>query len=153
MKKFKTILASALLLGATTAFAQSYKTSGGLLIDFGKGGTAFGPHVKHFFNKNFAVQPEVAFGEGVTSAGIGLLANGGVPDAKGLGWFLGVAPQMWFGDGFSTFVLRPMAGLEMTIPSTPLNIGFDWRPALNFEGDTTFTAGRFAFTLRYVFSK
>lgn len=66
MKNMKSLFKLAILAIfvslSTNANAQDYKTSLGLGIDFGTGATMVGPSVKHFFNKNAAIQGDVLFG-------------------------------------------------------------------------------------------
>jgi hypothetical protein len=69
MKKLLfTFIAGAALftLGISNAKAQDYKTAGGLAIDFGDGATLVGPHIKHFFNANGAIEGDVLFANHVT---------------------------------------------------------------------------------------
>lgn len=135
---------------AITASAQGYNTGFGLFVDFGEGETFVGPHIKHFFTDNIAGQGLVLFAKGVTVVGVEGSYNGEIPNAKGLKWNIGIGPQALIGKSRTLFGLRPSAGLEFTVPSTPINIGFDWRPSLIFIDGSDFTPGRFGIALRYV---
>lgn len=141
------------LSGLQFANAQNYKLGGGVFIDFGRGVTAVGPHVKYFFNESFSIQPALLFVTGSTIGGVDLQYNGNIPGANGLSWNVGAGPQIWFGNGYTEVLLRPSVGLEYTIPNVPLNFGFDWRPALSFEEGTYFTAARFGVGFKYIFNR
>lgn len=135
----------------TTATAQSYRTAGGLMVDFGDGSTFVGPHVKHFFTNEMAAQASVLFGSGVTAIALEGSYNAPVPGAQGLAWNIGIGPQALIGKHNTSFALRPAAGLEFTIPNAPINIGLDWRPAWILTDGSHFEAGRFGLALRYIF--
>lgn len=147
------LLGAALLGLNNTASAQSYRTAGGLFVDFGDGSTFVGPAVKHSFDGTNALQGMVLFGDGATLIGAEYSYNKSIPGAAGLDWNIGIGPQALIGDNDTDFLLRPTLGLEYTIPSAPINFGLDWRPAWTLSNGSHFTAGRFGLALRYVFSK
>lgn len=150
MKKFFITLfvLSAFVVGLS---AQSYKTAGGLHIDFGDGSTLVGPHLKHFFTNEYAGQVEVLFGSNVTVLGLEGSYNQPVAGARGLAWNIGLGPQAFIWSGDTQFALRPFTGLEYTISNAPINIGLDWRPLWTLTDNSHFTAGRFGLSLKYVF--
>ncbi len=156
MKKllFTLLAGGALFLGsASNLSAQDYKTGAGLAVDFGDGATLAGPHIKHFFNANGAVNAELLFGNSVTYIQGMYQHHGQIKDAGGLKWYAGVGPSIALYKGGSSFYLMPMAGLDLKIPSAPLSASFDWRPRL-YLGDSAgsnFTAGRFGLGFRYTF--
>lgn len=133
-----------------TASAQNYKTGFGLFIDVGDGATAVGPHVKHFFTPEVSTQGMVLFSKGITAMGIDLSYNGNIPNAHGLSWNIGVGPQALIGKAKTLFAIRPSTGLEFTVPTIPVNVGFDWRPSLIFVDGVNFTAGRFGIAFKYI---
>lgn len=135
----------------TTANAQSYRTAGGLFIDFGDGATLVGPHVKHFFTNQMAGQAAVLFGSGITAISLEGSYNAPIPGAQGLAWNVGIGPQAWIGKNSTVFALRPALGLEYTIPSAPINLGIDWRPAWALSDGSHFSAGHFGLAIRYIF--
>lgn len=150
--RFLAVLSVAFLL-CQQASAQSYRTAGGLFIDFGEGSTFVGPAVKHSLNGPGAIQGMVLFGNHVTALGLEYSYNKRIPGAPGLDWNLGLGAQGLLAKNNSDFLLRPIAGIEYTIPAVPFNIGFDWRPAFRVTHGTDFTAARFGIALRYVFAK
>ncbi|UAY55155.1 hypothetical protein [Arachidicoccus terrestris] len=152
MKKILLAFTALLLIGAAQQLqAQSYRTAGGLFIDFGNGATLVGPHVKHFVNNHDAIQGMVLFGNGLTLLGAEYSYNEAIRNAPGLMWNIGVGPQAAFGDGSTDFLVRPALGIEYKVPSAPINFGFDWRPMWVLTHGSNFEAGRFGIAFRYVF--
>lgn len=143
--------AAALVFGFNEAKAQTpYRTAIGLGIDLGDGATLFGPQVKHSFGGANAGQAQVMFGDHVTVVGVDYSYNRPFAGAGGLGWYLGVGPQIAFNDNNSAFAIRPAAGLEYKIPSTPLGIHFDWKPWWNLSNESNFEAGRFSLGFKFI---
>ncbi|MEN2433858.1 hypothetical protein AAH994_00350 [Weeksellaceae bacterium A-14] len=130
--------------------AQSYKNALGVNIDLGDGTTFVGPQFKHSFDGANAGNVQVLFGDHVTILGADYTYNQKFAGAKGLGWYIGVGPQLAFVDGGDTAVaIRPQLGLEFKIPSAPLAMSFDWKPWWNLTNDSHFTAGRFGIGFKY----
>lgn len=154
MKKLFTILGSiALFAMATTSVkAQDYKTAAGLAIDFGDGSTLVGPHIKHFFNANGAVEGDLLFANGATFIQALYLYHGDIKGAKGLRWDIGVGPGVAIGKHDTNFLVRPNAGLDYKISGAPLGVSLDWKPAWTFfDGGNDFNAARFQIGFRYIF--
>jgi len=157
MKKTLLSLAAvaALAFGAQEAKAQTpYKTAIGLGIDLGDGPTLFGPQIKHSFGGANAGQAQVLFGDNHTVVGADYSYNQQFRGTQGLGWYVGVGPQIDFisiGDFDQTnFAIRPAAGLEYKIPSAPLALHFDWKPWWNLSNDSNFEASRFSLGFKFV---
>lgn len=131
--------------------AQQYHTAAGLFVDFGNGSTLVGPSIKHYFNRNDALQGMVLFGDGLTVVGAEYSYNAPIAGAGGLNWNIGIGPQAAFADHSSGFIIRPMLGLEYKIPGAPLDFGFDWRPWWELTHGGDFEAGRFGLGIRFVF--
>lgn len=154
MKKllFTLIAGAALLTTGLNAQAQTYKTGAGLGIDFGNGATMVGPSIKHFFNQNSAIEGDVLFGGSSTLIQAFYQYNAPIKGAAGLQWYLGGGPGINLYDGGSTFMIRPMVGLDYRISGAPIGFNFDWRPALQFyDGGNDFEAGRFGLGIKYIF--
>ena len=144
--------AALLAVSANSVKAQDYKTAAGLAIDFGDGSTLVGPHIKHFFNANGAIEGDVLFGRGATFIQALYLYHGDIKGANGLRWNVGVGPGVAIGDNNTNFLVRPNAGLDYKISGAPLGIGLDWRPAWQFfDGGNDFNAARFQLGFRYIF--
>jgi hypothetical protein len=155
MKKLLfTMIAGVALMatGMNNAKAQDYRTAGGLAIDFGDGSTLVGPHIKHFFNANGAIEGDVLFANHSTVIQALYLYHGDIRGAKGLRWDLGVGPGVNLYKGGSTFLIRPNAGLDYKISGAPLGVSLDWRPLWGFyDGGNDFNAARFQIGFRYIF--
>jgi hypothetical protein len=134
------------------AYAQDYKTSLGLGIDFGTGATMVGPSVKHFFNPASALQAEILFGGNSTLIQAFYQHHFPVKGATGLNFYVGGGPGVNLYDGGSTFVIRPMTGLEYKIREAPIAFNFDWRPGLFlYDGGSDFEPARFGIGMKYTF--
>ena len=157
MKKIFLLSVIALVLAATNTFAQSYKNSVGLGIDFGDGATLVGPSYKHFFTGKDAVQADLLFSDNTVWLGGYYQYHQPIEGASGLKWYLGLGPQLAFVDGKGYFenqtviFLRPMAGLDYKIAGTPIAMNIDWRPAARLNKGSGFEAARFGFGFRFTF--
>ncbi|MDR0792968.1 MAG: hypothetical protein LBE82_06645 [Chitinophagaceae bacterium] len=155
----------ALVLGfSCQSFAQRYSSNSrshsgggsdydngvGLFVDFGNGGTFVGPHLKHYYNANNALQGMILFGNGRTLIGAEYSYNQPIPNAYGLKWNLGIGPQLAFGGG-ADVLLRPMVGLEYKVTATPVAFGLDWRPMWTLTHGSGFEAARFGLALKFTF--
>lgn len=129
----------------------SYGTALGLRVDFGEGRSLVGPNIKHFFNANSAIDASVLFVDGLTTLEADYQYNAPIAGAPGLKWYVGVGPEILFWKGDTGFAIRPDVGLDFTIPSTPLNLAFDWRPRFLLSPTSDTDAGRFGFGVRYAF--
>lgn len=147
------LLLTGFILTATVSNAQSnYKTSVGLGIDFGNGGTYVGPSLKHFFTQKDVGQFEVLFGNDYTIIEGFYQYHKDIANAAGLKWFAGAGIGVGLYDGGSDFLVRPLAGLDYKINNVPLSFSFDWRPTIAIgNGDSDFEAGRFGLGFRYAF--
>jgi opacity protein-like surface antigen len=155
MKKFLLLAALAVILTATQTFAQSYKNSLGLGIDFGDGSTLVGPSYKHFFTGKDAVQAELLFSDNTVWAGGYYQYHQPFSGTPALKWYLGLGPQFAFVDGafenYTVVLLRPMAGLDYKIANTPIALNFDWRPMAQLNHGSGFEAARFGVGFRFTF--
>ncbi|MBS7564649.1 hypothetical protein KHS38_09540 [Mucilaginibacter sp. Bleaf8] len=165
MKKSYLLLALAFVLSATASFAQrrgrtssgaSYNTALGLGLDFGNGATLVGPSIKHFFDANNVGQADLLFGGGGTYLGAYYQYHAPIANAPGLKWYVGLGPQLGFGNGDTDFYIRPMLGLDYKFtPDVPLSLAFDWRPSWYISDNdyygNQFEAGRFGLGFRFTF--
>ena len=152
----KLLFAAILALGVNQLQAQNYNNALGLVVDLGDGETLFGPQYKHSFDGKNAGNVQVMFGDNITVLGADYTYNQRFSGTNGLGWYVGVGPQLSFIDrtyGDKTyFAIRPQVGLEYKIPSAPLAMHFDWKPWWNLTNDSNFEAGRFSLGFKYVFN-
>lgn len=132
--------------------AQSYKTSLGLGIDFGNGATMVGPSIKHFFSVDDAIAGDILFGSNSTLIQAFYQHHFPVKGAAGLKFYVGGGPGVNLYEGGSTFIIRPMTGLDYKVKDAPIAFNFDWRPGLFlYDGGSEFEAGRFGLGIRYTF--
>ena len=153
----KVLLVAVMALGISQVNAQNYKNALGVVVDLGDGETFVGPQFKHSFDGKNAGNVQVMFGDHVTVLGADYTYNQPFSGANGLGWYVGVGPQLSFVDGGkfedkTYFAIRPQAGLEYKIPSAPLALHFDWKPWWNLTNDSNFEAGRFSLGFKYTFN-
>jgi len=157
IKMKKVLLVAVMALGISQVNAQNYKNALGVVVDLGDGETLVGPQFKHSFDGKNAGNVQVMFGDHVTVLGADYTYNQPFSGTNGLGWYVGVGPQLSFVDGGkfedkTYFAIRPQAGLEYKIPSAPLALHFDWKPWWNLTNDSNFEAGRFSLGFKYTFN-
>jgi hypothetical protein len=135
-----------------------YTNSAGVRLEFGSGyGTLFGFSGKHFFTDHHAGEAQLLFGTGVTLLDLEYQYHAPIVGTDGLQWYAGAGMALAFSNGdfessgSTAFLLRPIGGLDYKFANGPINLSFDWRPALQLSGGSHFTAGRFGLAARYVF--
>lgn len=144
-------LGAAIFLGTQTVEAQSYKNGVGVMVDLGDGGTAVGPHFKHFFNTNSAGEFDVLFGDGVTTVQALYQYNSAFPGASGLNWYAGIGPAISFANSDSAFSIVPTLGLDYKISGAPLAVSADWRPRFWLSEGGGSNVGRFGLGFKFTF--
>ncbi|WDF67222.1 hypothetical protein PQ465_13000 [Sphingobacterium oryzagri] len=161
MKKVFLSLGTAALLaiGLQEAAAQTpYRTAIGIGIDVGDGPTLVGPQIKHSFGGANAGNAQVLFGDDVITLGVDYSYNKQIPGTNGLGWYVGIGPQLsfvdhssrWFShDDETYFAIRPAAGLEYKIPTAPIGFHFDWKPWWNLTHNSNFEPARFTLGFKF----
>lgn len=159
MKKVKithlvaVLFCSAVLLFSSSQAQAQYRTGAGLLIDLGDGATLVGPHIKHFFSANSAIEGGVLFGSNITSIQGIYQYHQAISGAEGLQWYLGAGPAFSFANSDSDIALVGTGGLDYKISGAPIALSFDWRPRLTFyDGGSDFLPGRFGLGFRFVFN-
>jgi len=151
-------IALSLLIGANELSAQSaasgtdYRNAIGLGIDFGDGPTLVGISGKHFFTENHVGAAEVMFGDNMTVIQALYQYHKEIEGAAGLRWYAGAGPGVELYKGGSSFLLRPLAGLDFKIANAPLAFSFDWRPAIILDKGSDFEPARFGLGFRFAFN-
>jgi hypothetical protein len=147
-----------LFLIPTESFAQ-YNTGIGLRLGTGNGFT-----VKHFVTQQGAVEALIY------SRWSGLIVSGlyevhfDISEVRGLQWFVGGGahfgtwnagnhnlPRVPKREGMQTFGLDGIIGLDYKIYNAPVNLSFDWKPAVNFNESAGFWWDELALSVRFAF--
>ena len=136
--------------------AQDYKTGIGLRIGSGSGFT-----VKHFINGRSAIEGLlVTKWHGFDITGL-YEKHDQVFDVDHLNWYFGFGAHIGFYDGdyvewgapastYNVLGVDGIIGLEYSFTEAPINLGLDFKPALNLTGYTGFWA-EFGLSVRYIF--
>jgi hypothetical protein len=142
------------------AQAQDYNTGIGL-----RAGNSAGVTVKHFLSDN------VAFEGLIHSRWRGLMVTGllevhrDIREVSGLRWYYGGGAHLGvfnatesrhrrWGDpdrSYTVVGIDGILGIEYTFVEIPLNLSFDWKPAIDVIGYQRIWGDGFALSLRYVF--
>lgn len=150
MKKFTLILMLLVAAISTNVKAQSY--------DWGVGanlGPSMGLTVKKFISPRSAIEGIFAYNLKCDAPNFSLLYEYHIPLANrfnmlmGGGFNIGAQHVGRHHDADFMFGISPIIGLEYTVPSAPVSLGFDYKPAINFAGHMMWDD--FAFKVRYTF--
>ena len=138
------------------ASAQDYKTGIGVRAGFSSGLT-----VKHFTSQSIALEGLITTRwQGFDFTGLYEVHNQAF-DVKHLNWYYGGGAHLGFyngsyaywgdrGTAYTVFGIDGIIGMEYNFDEIPINIGVDWKPALNFIGYTGFWSEG-AISIRYIF--
>jgi len=138
------------------ASAQDYKTGIGVRAGFSSGLT-----VKHFTSQNIALEGLFTTRwQGFVFTGLYEVQNRAF-DVKRLNWYYGGGAHLGFyngsyaywgdrGTAYTVIGIDGIIGMEYNFDEIPINIGVDWKPALNFIGYTGFWSEG-AISIRYIF--
>jgi hypothetical protein len=138
------------------ASAQDYNTGVGL-----RGGLSNGISIKHFVSSKAAV-------EGILSTRWGGFNITGLYEIHNeafevdqLKWYYGGGAHIGFWDGnsswgdlntsYTVIGIDGIIGIEYSFSEAPINIGLDWKPAINLTGYSGFRADGGAISIRYIF--
>jgi hypothetical protein len=139
------------------ASAQEYKTGVGL-----RGGFSNGLTIKHFLGERNAIEGIIATRwKGVDITGLYELHNRAF-EVEHLNWYYGFGAHVGFYDGSNTtwgtygtsytiVGIDGILGIEYSFSEAPINIGLDWKPAINVIGDNHFWGDGGALSIRYIF--
>jgi len=154
----KVLLSLVLVIGMTVIVkAQDYNTGVGL-----RGGFSNGLTIKHFISDKNALEGLISTRwRGVDITGLYEIHNQAF-DVDRLNWYYGFGAHIGFYDGVNTtwgdvgtsytvVGVDGILGIEYNFSEAPINIGLDWKPALNLIGDTRFWGDGGALSIRYIF--
>lgn len=136
--------------------AQDYKTGIGL-----RGGFSQGLTIKHFLSEKAALEGLLTTRwRGFEMTGLYEVHNTAF-DVDNLRWYYGGGAHIGFWDGNSTWGTIGQAytiigidgiiGIEYSFSEAPINIGLDWKPAINLTGYSGFWGDGGALSIRYIF--
>lgn len=141
----------------SVTYAQEYSTGIGL-----RAGLYNGLTVKHFTGEKTAFEILIASRwHGLEITGLYEIHNIAF-NTKGLYWYYGFGGHLGFWNGnyaswghqgtsYTVVGIDGILGLEYNFSEIPINIGLDWKPAINIVGYTGFWADGGALSIRYVF--
>ena len=141
----------------TLASAQDYKTGVGL-----RGGLSQGLTLKHFVSSKAAFEGLLSTRwAGFDVTGLYEIHNNAF-DVDHLNWYYGGGAHIGFWNGNNTtwgtagtdytiIGIDGILGIEYSFTEAPINIGIDWKPAINLVGYTGFWADGGAISIRYIF--
>jgi hypothetical protein len=157
MRKTIYLVVFASIFTALTASAQksksyssaSYQTALG--VKFYPGAIS----VKHFVNKQAAIEGLCYFwNRGTRITGLYEI-HGDINGAPGLKWYVGPGAHIGFYNtkygGGSSFGVDGVLGLDYKINSAPINLSLDWQPSFEFGDGRGFTGNWGGFAIRYTF--
>jgi hypothetical protein len=137
-------------------FGQEYKTGIGIRAGFSSGLT-----IKHFINRKAAVEGLLkSRWQGFDITGL-YEVQAKAFDVDHLDWFYGGGAHIGFYNGshaywgdngvaYTIVGIDGIIGLEYSFSDIPINIGIDWKPALNLVGYTGIWSEG-ALSVRFVF--
>lgn len=132
-----------------------FKTSVGLGIETGGGGSIVGPSYKHYFTPSTAYNVELLFGTGVVTTNVFYQYHKEVKKGDKMKWYNGAGLSTGFTAAGVVPFIKLMTGLETQLPDLPMFVTVDWRPSI-FLGNTVggrFVPGRFGLSVRYVLAE
>jgi hypothetical protein len=138
-------------------YAQDYNTGIGL-----RGGFESGITLKHFISEKSALEGIVATRwRGVEFTGLYEIHNQAF-HVERLNWYFGFGAHVGFWNGnyagwgtpgnhYAVLGIDGILGMEYNLREIPVNIGIDWKPALNVLGYQGFWVDGGAVSIRYIF--
>ena len=143
-------------LSGSSVYTQDYQTAVGVRGSFISGIT-----VKHFIQEDEALEGILSLGNwGMNITGLYEI-HARAFDVEGLYWYYGGGAHLgsttdehpYFDEKgeFLVMGLDGIVGLEYNIQEIPINFSIDYKPQLNFFGDTGLTVYGGALSIRYTF--
>lgn len=143
------VLLFALLLSSATLFAQDYNWAVGV-----RGGiTTSGLTVKHNFDPANTVEGVIDFARGFNVIALYERNVPVITDGFRLYYGAGMNLGSWDKHAHSKFTMGfdAIVGLEYKLYSIPLAFSVDYKPCLNFVGNTGFHAADFGLGVKFTF--
>ena len=153
-------LIAGLILFTNSLNAQDYKSAIGLRLGIYNGVT---------FKTNLSETGALEFfGTARFASGFRWLTVTGlyeytqpIKDVDGMRWYVGGGLSAFnysydfsgTSDGFTTFGITGIAGIEYTLKEAPINFSLDWSPTFLFKSEYGFTGNYFALSARYVIGR
>lgn len=137
--------------------AQDYKTGVGF-----RGGLSYGLSVKHFLNEKAAVEGLIQTRwSGFDITGLYEI-HAPAFDVEKLRWYYGGGAHIGFWNGqyvswgtygtsYTLIGIDGILGIEYSFSEAPINIGLDWKPAINLTGHSGVVGDGGALSIRYIF--
>ncbi|HPG12901.1 MAG TPA: hypothetical protein PLU37_15315 [Chitinophagaceae bacterium] len=158
-RKLIPFLLFAMILAATSANAQDYKTALGVRLSSAAAVVNNSVSIKHFINEKVAIEGLLSFGDPLA---IGVLGEFHKPlSSPGLSYYYGAGGYVSFVKKTNTNTQKTstepnlgaqgVIGLDYKFPNIPLNISLDWKPELNIVTDINFEPSAVGFTARFTF--
>ncbi len=141
----------------TLAAAQDYNTGVGL-----RGGLSQGLTIKHFLGEKAAVEGLLSTRwAGFDITGLYEIHNQAF-EVDHLRWYYGGGAHIGFwngdnvswgtaGESYTVIGIDGILGIEYSFSEAPINIGLDWKPAINLVGYNSFWGDGGAISIRYIF--
>jgi hypothetical protein len=138
-------------------YAQDYNTGIGL-----RGGFESGITLKQFISNRSALEGIIATRwRGVEFTGLYEIHNQAF-HVERLNWYFGFGAHVGFWNGnyadwgtpgsrYAVLGIDGILGMEYDLKEIPVNIGIDWKPALNVLGYSGFWVDGGAVSIRYIF--
>jgi hypothetical protein len=156
MKKITIVLLMA-FCSVSLSYTQDYNTGIGLRLGYSNGLT-----IKHFTGSKTALEGIFASRwRGFEFTGLYEIHNQAFHTER-LNWYFGFGGHVGFWNGdyagwgnpgtsYTVVGIDGILGIEYNFNEVPLNIGIDWKPALNIIGYSGFWGDGGALSIRYIF--
>ncbi|MCL6523135.1 MAG: hypothetical protein K6T34_00610 [Thermoflavifilum sp.] len=160
LKKISYLSILIIAIWSFRASAQSYQTALGVRL-----GDPSGVTLQHYIGGNSALEGILGIGPNwFTLTGLYELHQP-FSDPNGLGWYVGGGAHIGglnggydynnkhYNSGAFILGVDGILGIDYTIPSAPLNLSLDWKPAINLSPFAGFFGGEFGLSVRYTFNR
>lgn len=144
------IIAVLIILIATSANAQVYKSALGIRLGPNTAAVSAGITGKYFLNDKAAIEAILGINNGLSICGLYEI-HFPIDAVKNLQWFAGAGAYVSFRSGSSNLGAAGIIGLDYKFEELPLNFSLDWKPELNIISSIGFESSGLGFSARYTF--